>query len=254
MRSGRLSGLPACLIVVPCYNEAERLPADAFLTFARDQDAIGFVLVDDGSTDGTGSRLEALRAGAPDRFSVLALTRNRGKAYAVRAGVQHALRQDPVYVGYWDADLATPLDEVLRFLAELERRPELGAVFGARVRMLGHEIERRALRHGLGRVFATAVARQLRLPVYDTQCGAKLFRVSDETRALFAEPFRSGWAFDVELLARWRLIVGDALRERVRELPLNRWRDVPGSKVRPLDFFRAWLELWRIRRAYSRSD
>ncbi len=246
--------MPDCLIVVPCYNEAERLPAAAFRTFARGQDAIGFVLVDDGSSDGTAACLEALRADAPEHFSVVELARNGGKAEAVRAGVERALQDDPVYVGYWDADLATPLDELPRFVAALERRPELGAVFGARVRMLGHVIERRALRHGLGRLFATAVARQLRLPVYDTQCGAKLFRVSDETRALFAEPFRSGWAFDVELLARWRLIVGDALRERVRELPLNRWRDVPGSKVRPLDFFRAWLELWRIRRAYSRSD
>ncbi len=158
------------------------------------------------------------------------------------------------YAGYWDADLATPLSELPRFVDLLERSPGLEAVFGSRVRLLGHPIERRALRHGLGRVFATAVAHLLDLPVYDTQCGAKLFRVSPETEALFEEPFCTGWAFDVELLARWlrdRKAAGrNDPREQIRELPLEHWRDVPGSKVRPADFLRAWLELWRIRRRY----
>jgi dolichyl-phosphate beta-glucosyltransferase len=127
---------------------------------------------------------------------------------------------------------------------------------GARVKLSGRHIERRALRHYLGRVFATLAALVLDLHVYDTQCGAKLFRVSDALRAMFAEPFVSRWIFDVELLARFlnqhaaRGLV-PAARECIYEFPLEAWEDVGASKVKPRDFLAAPLELWRIHRAHS---
>jgi hypothetical protein len=124
-------------------------------------------------------------------------------------------------------------------------------VLGSRVRLLGHDIDRRVARHYLGRVFATAASVTLRLPVYDTQCGAKLFRVSETVEALFAEPFCTGWVFDVEILARLVRDVGhEAAARRVCELPLERWQDVAGSRVKPIDFARAIGELHRIHRRY----
>jgi dolichyl-phosphate beta-glucosyltransferase len=103
-------------------------------------------------------------------------------------------------------------------------------------------------------VFATLASVTLGLSVYDTQCGAKLFRCNDATRALFAEPFGSRWVFDVELLARY-LTQGGA-PSAIRELPLARWTDVAGSKVKPYDFARGLVELLRIKRKYGlrRSD
>jgi dolichyl-phosphate beta-glucosyltransferase len=129
----------------------------------------------------------------------------------------------------------------------------LQMVLGSRVRLLGRRIERRAARHYLGRLFATVVSWMLGLPVYDTQCGAKLFRVSPEMRGVFERPFLSRWIFDVEILARW----GQSVRARnagwgILEIPLREWRDVPGSKLRIKDFFRAALGLVEIQRAYSR--
>jgi hypothetical protein len=123
------------------------------------------------------------------------------------------------------------------------------------VRLLGRHIERSALRHYLGRVFATGASLTLGLPVYDTQCGAKLLRAGELARRLVAEPFLTRWVFDVELLARLSRLVRDEpvpIEQRVHEVPLLRWTDVPGSKVRPWDFMRSGLELARIWGAYRR--
>lgn len=244
----------ATTLVVPCYDEAARLRPEAFLDCCRDRPGVHFLFVDDGSRDATLERLRGLERGAPDRIAVRALPVNRGKAEAVRAGMLEAFARGHAYVGWWDADLATPLDELERFAAVLEEQPDREIVFGARVQMLGRRIERSALRHYVGRVFATAASQTVGLPVYDTQCGAKLLRSTPELAALFAEPFRSGWVFDVELLAR---LVGQrgatAAAAAVVEVPLRTWHDVPGSKVRPWDFARALVELLRIRRRYRRG-
>jgi len=185
-------------------------------------------------------------------------TNYRGKAEAVRAGLREAFARGHDYVGWWDADLATPLAEIARFVAALEAAPEREIVLGARIRMLGREIERSALRHAAGRVFAAAAAQALGLPVYDTQCGAKLLRGTPALAALFEEPFASGWVFDVELLARLirerRRQGGRPAAEALLEVPLLAWHDVPGSKVRPSDFVRGLLELLRIRRRYLAGD
>lgn len=249
--------MPRTLVVIPCFNEAHRLPGDEIASFAAAHADLGFVLVDDGSTDDTARLLEKLRAQLPERISVTRLPRNVGKAEAVRQGMLQALATDAAYCGYLDADLATPLAEIPRFVAELEAHPRCEVVFGARVALLGRRIVRRPLRHYLGRVFATVASNVLSLPVYDTQCGAKLFRNGATARALFGEPFVTSWVFDVELLARLialrRREGGTPVAECVRELPLLQWVDVAGSKVRGTDFFRAVGELLRIRARYLRG-
>ena len=244
------------IIVVPCYNEAERLDCELFVGFAEKYPDIGFVLVDDGSTDATLSVLEALATDLREQVRVVPQTPNQGKAEAVRLGMLRAFDTECRYAGYWDADLATPLDAIPDFVAVLERQPDLEIVFGSRVKLLGRSVERKLSRHYLGRVFATAASSALRLAIYDTQCGAKLFRNTPESRALFAEPFLSSWIFDVELLAR--LIAARRGAELpqpeqiIYELPLQRWQDVHGSKVTAWDFPRALVELVRIYWRYLR--
>ena len=125
-------------------------------------------------------------------------------------------------------------------------------VFGARVRLLGRDIQRHASRHYIGRVGATLISQSLGLAVYDTQCGAKLFRVNDTIRAIFAKPFLSRWIFDVEIIARFIQLRGrDAAAKAICELPITTWHDVAGSKVKSRDFLRALRDLWKIRRAYG---
>jgi dolichyl-phosphate beta-glucosyltransferase len=240
-------------IVVPCYNEGQRLPVDTFRAFAAAEPRVRFLFVDDGSTDETAHVLARLETAAPDRFRAIAQHPNRGKAEAVRIGMLTAFADRGRYAGYWDADLATPLSEIQRFIDVLEGHPTRDICFGARVQMLGRTIARRPHRHYIGRLFATAAALALRLPVYDTQCGAKLFRVSPSMHALFADPFLGRWTFDVEIIARLAQHCAHGQRrpcDVIYELPLNEWRDIDGTNVHPLDFVTSLIELGRIRRRY----
>ena len=241
------------IVVVPCFNEEHRLPVDAFRAFAPEGLRVEFLFVNDGSTDGTLRLLESLRAADPARNSVLDLERNSGKAEAVRRGMLAAIERKPDYFGFWDADLATPLGEIPAFLQVFGNRPEIEMVFAARVRLLGRSISRNPGRHYFGRVGATLISSSLGLAVYDTQCGAKLFRTSDPIRELFAEPFISRWIFDVEIIARLVRQRGrDAAARAIYELPIQAWHDVKGSKVRSSDFLKALMDLWKIHRTYNR--
>ena len=235
-------------LVIPCYNEELRLPVDAFRDFTRANPVADLLLVDDGSTDGTWPLLQRLVEAAPQHVSAIRLERNRGKAEAVRQGMLLLLERGYELVGFWDADLATPLDAVRRFIRVLARHPEVQWVLGARVRLLGRAIERRQVRHYLGRVFATMASMVLGVPIYDTQCGAKLFRATPTLWAVLERPFLSRWIFDVEMIARFTQV--DAHRDvthAIYEVPLREWHDVSGSKVRPQDFAKAMLELVRLR-------
>lgn len=238
--------MSTAIIVIPCYNEAARLDAEAFRRFAGGGHAPRFLFVNDGSTDETLTVLEGLCQTDPERFGVHSLPENRGKAEAVRQGLLQAVEQGAEMVGYWDADLATPLEAIPAFQAFLEANPAVEIVLGARVQLLGRKIQRRPLRHYLGRVFATAASLTLGLAVYDTQCGAKLLRVTPATSRLLAEPFRTNWVFDVELLARFVAHcrrAGRSPEEALYEMPLNHWREVRGSKVRIRDFVKAFFGL-----------
>ena len=244
-------------LVVPCYNEAARLDVQAFRTFAAETPGVHVLFVDDGSCDKTLATLENVRAGNEANVSILPCPTNGGKAEAVRKGVLYALEQfSPRIVGFWDADLATPLNAVLPLACVLDEKPAIEMVFGARVKLLGREVERRAVRHYPGRVFATMVSTLLQLSIYDTQCGAKLFRVTPNTRLIFADAFLSRWIFDVEILARYmqRLkITAAALGARIYEYPLEKWTDIAGSKLHASDFLKAFVDLWRIYRTYLQT-
>lgn len=235
-------------VVVPCFNEAARLDASGLRQLAGTVDLTLFV--DDGSTDATADRLAALVAEHPGRFELLRLPRNRGKAEAVRAGLRELVDRYDV-VGYFDADLATPVTELARMAELLDARDDCSAVLASRVALLGHSVHRHAARHYLGRLYATGASLVLGVPVYDTQCGAKLFRVGAALRAAIGTPFPDRWSFDVELLARLLRPaqgVTPVRSQHLIEMPLREWRDVGGSKLNPLGAGRALIALAGVRR------
>jgi len=231
-------------IIVPCYNESKRLNPGAFLGVLGKDPNLSFLFVDDGSRDETLGVLRAIKEMNPAQVEVISLEKNSGKAEAVRRGMLKSLEVPFDNVGYWDADLATPLAEIEEFCRLLEST-DVEIVIGSRVRLLGRKIERSAVRHYLGRVFATCASILLDISIYDTQCGAKIFKNSASLGQVFGKPFKVNWVFDVEMLARFPMVKQACLMEVSStwvEHPLAEWIDVKGSKVKLRDFIKGALE------------
>ena len=237
------------LLIIPCFNEAARLDTKAFLDFLIPNENIRLLFVNDGSSDSTGKALDALAGKNPKQINCLHLPVNAGKAEAVRRGFLKGFTEKPEFIGYFDADLAAPLSCV----PELKLLLDPGVydiAIGSRVKLLGRRIERNSTRHYLGRVFATFSSLILDLPVYDTQCGAKLFRRTEILERVFAYPFVTKWTFDVEVLARMSVLLrarnAAGLINICVELPLMEWIDRKGSKVKPWDFITSGGDIFKL--------
>ena len=242
------------MVIVPCFNEEERLPIKEFQFSSEKYNWMDFLFVDDGSRDATATILRSLAEQSPERFRFLPLSKNSGKAEAVRQGMLSGLSlQGYGYYGFLDADLSSPPEE-FQFLMEFSdwRGGNHNFIFGSRLKILGANIFRNPMRHYSGRIAATAASVCLQLPVYDTQCGIKLFR-KNVCQQIFNEPFISRWLFDVEIFFRLMINLEKSEFDRtVLEVPLRTWEEAPGTKLGFMDALRVPLELLRIRRKYSK--
>jgi dolichyl-phosphate beta-glucosyltransferase len=231
-------------IIIPCYNEADRLETKRFLSYAQAHPAVSFFFVDDGSADETPRILAALSNSLPEQLRFISRRTNVGKAQSVREGVSAALAWKPfAFIGFFDADLATPLSEIDTLLLKFRETPSLQMVCGSRLKTADNAIRRNPWRHGFGRMYAGFVTSCLRLDVYDTQCGAKIIR-GEVAAHLFKGPFIDRWLFDVELFCRLRAIFP---RGRVIcEVPLGTWVEKGDSRIRTIDILRLPLRTARI--------
>lgn len=232
-----------CLII-PCFNEATRLNMNNFI---KADPHIFYIFVDDGSTDQTS---EIIRPHLSGRIHLLRLEKNQGKAEAVRRGMMHFIDQEFFsgirWAGFWDADLATPLVEVGKFLRYENFYSNVAAIWGSRVFRLGGKITRTKKRHFFGRLFATAIAYLFQVESYDTQCGAKLFK-REVIHQAFGQPFISRWIFDVEILLSLK-------NHRVIEYPVAEWHDIAGSKLKvSRQMVRVAIDLYNIHKKFFRS-
>jgi len=223
-------------VVIPAYNEAARLPrlleelAGYLPRDAQTTDLdVQFCIVDDGSRQEQFTAEERLtrEAGLGDAVRLVRLEANRGKGWAVRAGLEIGLAEGFDYLGFFDADCAVPVTELhraLMYLVTAHRDAGVTGVVGSRIRMLGRKVQRNPLRHYLGRVFATFVSSWFSQDVYDTQCGLKIFE-RETLRRHLRIPEDERWVWDTQLLLSM-LHAG----ERIHELPVD-WRETGNSKV-----------------------
>jgi dolichyl-phosphate beta-glucosyltransferase len=222
-------------LILPCYNEAERLPATlaAYLShLPSTPGTVEVVVVDDGSSDGTAAVAEAIAAGDP-RVRVLGSSPNHGKGFAVRTGMLAAAGELVVFT---DADGSYgpgELDRVVRALAEapvaIGVRPSATAT-ASFARLVASRGFNRLLQALLG------------LPFHDTQCGLKGFH-QQAARAIFGRATLDGFAFDVEVL-----MLARRLGLAVAEVAVQAQQRA-GSTVHLLGDSRRMLsEVWALRR------
>ncbi|HEX2157831.1 MAG TPA: dolichyl-phosphate beta-glucosyltransferase [Actinomycetes bacterium] len=224
-------------IVLPCFDEADRLPGTlaAYLAhFPPSRAEVELIVVDDGSTDGTSTIADQIAAADP-RVRVVRTPHNHGKGYAVRVGVQAAQGELVVFT---DADGSYGPDQLERVVAALDRAP---VAIGAR---LGDQPGATSpLRRLASPVFNRVMRLLLGLPFSDTQCGLKGFR-RGAAEAVFQRARVDGFAFDAEAL-----LVARRLGIEVVEVPVTA-EDRQGSKVRLRgDALRMLADVWKVRRA-----
>lgn len=215
----------------------------------QQSEGVTLVIVNDGSTDNTFHCLQSIRKNFENKVFIISNEQNAGKAQTVLNGMLYAmdnLASDKY--AFLDADLATSLEECVAVSNQIN--DNVSFCFGSRILTVDSKIERKAYRHYIGRVIATAISKVLKLEVYDTQCGCKVFD-KDLAQHIFQERFISKWLFDVELFFRTMKHYGRAQAiAKMHEYPLKQWIDKGESKVKFSYFFKLWLDLWRIKMEY----
>jgi dolichyl-phosphate beta-glucosyltransferase len=212
-------------IVVPCYNEEQRLPRtiEQVERYLDDKNLdYELILVDDGSTDGTRLIMDA--AAERNQFVRLeALPQNRGKGRALAEGVASA-RGSEILVT--DADLSTPIEELEKLQAQLDQGAGV-AIASRALRASRVEVSQPIYRVLMGKVFNLLVQAVLLPGIWDTQCGFKLFR-ADVAHDAFGRLTTDGFGYDPEVLYRAK-----QLGVKIAEVPVV-WRNSAPTKVSPI--------------------
>jgi dolichyl-phosphate beta-glucosyltransferase len=249
----RQSVLPSHALVVPCYNEAQRLQTSKFVAFLQRNPEYLIFFVNDGSKDGTLSLLQNLQQSYPSHIIALDMPHNGGKANAVRYGMLYVTSNYPQinHVGFLDADLATSLDEMRKIGTFIERNDYFRVVIGSRIVRMGTKIQRFGFRNFASKIISQFIYLILRLPFQDTQCGAKIFH-KDLVQLLFKDSFKTDWLFDVEIFLRISKAFGKVYAtNHIYEYPLETWINAAGSKVSIKEIFRTPVMLMRIAYNYN---
>ena len=237
-------------IIIPCYNEANRLPIENYKSFFNKTRDVSIFFINDGSIDETGNVIQEICIEFSEQVNLISLEKNKGKGNEVLEGFHFVLNNhDFKKIAFLDADLSTSLEECYRLANYVEGKISL--VFGSRILKLDNNIKRKWYRFFFGRIVATAISKSLKLSLYDSQCGCKIFE-TPLAKKIFGDPFLSKWLFDVEIFFRTIKIYGrENIKEHIKEVPLNEWVDTADSRVSPWYFFRLWWDLYKISKKYN---
>jgi len=219
-------------IIIPCYNEEKRLNVRAFFNFINQKNNYHLCFVNDGSKDDTVTVLKDMQSQHPNKISVIDIKKNSGKATAVRSGAKYLYnRNDIEFIGFIDADLSTDFNDFKELLKTLRTNSRLSMVFGSRAKNQSEGIKKDTTRALFSKMIKLLIFFILRLPIEDTQCGAKVFRTT-LVPILFNKRFFSRWLFDVEMFLRMKKHFGKAIiLHKIYEQPLQRWVHMEDSKL-----------------------
>ncbi|KAA5822481.1 response regulator [Algibacter amylolyticus] len=233
-------------VVIPCYNEEERLSSKEFHNFIDSNLGYHLCFVNDGSTDKTLEVLNTLKKGRENNISVYDCAQNGGKGEAVRQGVLH-LAKDPQldYIGYLDADLSTDFRDFDDLVKTIETS-DFKIVSGSRMTRMGANIAKESARAIISKTINLIIRTILGMPFNDTQCGAKIMD-KDIANLVFKDKFITRWIFDVEIFIRMRKHYGKKKAiSYICEQPLKRWIHADGSKLSMKDSVKIVGQLGQI--------
>lgn len=233
-------------VVIPCYNEEERLLSKEFTDYIDKNSGYHLCFVNDGSKDRTLEVLNALQKGRDHFITVYDCEKNGGKAEAVRLGMLHmAKKEDLDYIGFLDADLSTDLADFDDLVKTIERS-EFKIVSGSRIARMGANITKESARKIISLTINFIIRKILKMNFKDTQCGAKIFH-KDVIKIAFAEKFVTQWIFDVEIFKRMAQYFGlEQAKTMLCEQPLKRWIHADGSKLSMKDSIKIVGQLAQI--------
>lgn len=219
-------------IIIPCYNEENRLNVTAFIDFISKENNYHLCFVNDGSKDNTIKLLTKIQQAHPLKVSVIDLVKNGGKALAVRAGAKHLYTKNNVsYIGFMDADLSTDFKDFGDLVSTLRTHKNLEFVFGSRSKEVSDEIKKNRTRAAISKLINVLIVFILGMPIADTQCGAKVFNVN-LVPLLFGKKFKTKWLFDVEMFIRLKRYFGkEKTVNIIYEQALSRWVHMEDSKL-----------------------
>ncbi len=219
-------------IIIPCFNESKRLDTKSFTEFIMSNDNYHLCFVNDGSSDDTFEELRRMKIICGDRISIFNMLNNRGKAAAVQNGAKYLYnREDIKYIGFMDADLSTSFKDFDKLVTTLKTNDDLVMVYGSRRKGDQENIDRSFFRDFFSRIIKVFIYMILRLPIEDTQCGAKVF-TKESVPIAYKNRFLSKWLFDVEIFIRFKKHFGlKEVMSKIHEQPLEEWNDVDGSKL-----------------------
>lgn len=234
--------MPSISVVIPAYNERQRLPAtlSSILNYfaARDWPSWEILVVNDGSKDDTLAVAEKFRD-QHQGIRVLNNPGNRGKGYSVRQGMLEAQGE---WILFTDSDLSTPIEELDTLLAAARAQNALVAIGSRAVDRKLITVHQSRFREVAGRIFNLVVRAIVRLPFADTQCGFKLFE-GRAAKEIFRRQRIERWGFDAEVL-----FIARKLGYKAIEVPV-RWSHSEGTKVSMFrDSVNMFVDLFRIRR------
>jgi len=233
-------------VVIPCYDEEERLLSTEFLDFVDKHSGYHLCFVNDGSKDNTLEVLNNLRKGRESFISVYDCEKNGGKAEAVRLGMLHMAKKDDLdYIGFLDADLSTDLADFDDLVSTIENS-EYKIVSGSRIARMGANITKESARKIISLTVNFIIRKILKMEFKDTQCGAKIFH-KDIINTAFDSKFLTKWLFDVEIFIRVRKQYGlQKAKQILCEKPLKRWIHADGSKLSMKDSVKIIGQLGQI--------
>ena len=239
-------------IIIPCYNESDRLNINSFLDYAADNKHNILCFVNDGSSDDTRSTLAKIKDYQHDNVLVYNVDKNYGKAKAVQLGALHLYNETGVNtIGFIDADLSTDFKDYDQLIFKMKCHRSLKVIYGSRNDDNENNIKRDSIRGVISKIIRYIIFSITRLNIQDTQCGAKIFR-RNVVPYIFSEEFKTRWLFDVEILLRLkRKFTTKRFREIFLEKSLDKWIHMDGSKLGMKDAIKIPLNLLRIGCIYN---